>query len=481
MAIRPEDEFLESAPADADYPEGSMKDTSTPTGTDGSPLVALWVNDFYGILQKLIQYRNITVSGVADTVQASDYFDALSQMFVFKETTLAELQARDESSDFANGSVIRLIGKSAAGDMGGGLFYWSSASTATEDEYNVVKATSEPTGRWLRLTTDSPWSLVGTGTRTSDTQFTIPKDLTALFVAGKRLQVDDGGLVYASVLSSSFGASVTTVNVAVDGVGALTASLTNVRVSAGFVENSPFFGHDHSGSADKDGPQIDTGGLATDSVTSDKIAAGQVGPTELATDAIETLKIKNLNVTNAKIADATIIGSDKLVDASITPTKILNGAPVAFYAVLLLDQTGVASGVPTKVALDDVTTLGFQTSAYFNTADNRFKPLIAGKYLISCAAQIEGINGEIRCTGWIYKNGTPYIEHSHSSGQDTVTGRGETIHIGGAVIDFDGVNDYVEMWVSHGDTGPKSINKLGTVDATNAIATYMTGHRIAFS
>jgi hypothetical protein len=80
MAIRFEDEYVNSTPADANYPEGSAKNTSTPTATDGSPLEKAWVNDIQGLLQKLIDVAGITPSGVADTVPASDYFKSLSNM-----------------------------------------------------------------------------------------------------------------------------------------------------------------------------------------------------------------------------------------------------------------------------------------------------------------------------------------------------------------------------------------------------------------
>jgi hypothetical protein len=80
MAIRFEDEYVNSNPADANYPEGSAKNTSTPTSTDGSPLEKAWVNDLLGILQKLIDVAGITPSGTPDTVLASEYFKSLSNM-----------------------------------------------------------------------------------------------------------------------------------------------------------------------------------------------------------------------------------------------------------------------------------------------------------------------------------------------------------------------------------------------------------------
>lgn len=80
MAIRPEDELANFNAADANYPEGSFKNSSTPTATDGSELIKEWANDIYGFLQKLIDLAGITPSGAADTVPLSDYFKSLSNM-----------------------------------------------------------------------------------------------------------------------------------------------------------------------------------------------------------------------------------------------------------------------------------------------------------------------------------------------------------------------------------------------------------------
>ncbi len=80
MGIRPEDVLTNFDAADVDYPEGSFKNTSNPTATDGSELIKEWVNDIFGFFQKLIDIAGITPSGVADTVPESDYFKSLSNL-----------------------------------------------------------------------------------------------------------------------------------------------------------------------------------------------------------------------------------------------------------------------------------------------------------------------------------------------------------------------------------------------------------------
>lgn len=78
MSIRIEDQYANSNPADANYPEGSFKNSSTPTALDGTPLEKAWCNDLQGLLQKMLDVWNITPSGIPDTILAGDYFNALS-------------------------------------------------------------------------------------------------------------------------------------------------------------------------------------------------------------------------------------------------------------------------------------------------------------------------------------------------------------------------------------------------------------------
>jgi hypothetical protein len=68
-------------PPDADYPQGSFKNASTPTATDGTPVEADWANDRLGFTDWLISKGGVTRSEVPDTVLASDRGDALTNIF----------------------------------------------------------------------------------------------------------------------------------------------------------------------------------------------------------------------------------------------------------------------------------------------------------------------------------------------------------------------------------------------------------------
>lgn len=73
------------------------------------------------------------------------------------------------------------------------------------------------------------WDSGLTPTRTGNTTFTVPTDVTAKFPTGRRLRLTDSATIYATVVSSAFGA-VTTVTVVTDS-GNLSASLTKVHFS----------------------------------------------------------------------------------------------------------------------------------------------------------------------------------------------------------------------------------------------------------
>ena len=64
-------------PADANYPFGSIKDNSSPGANDGTPLSAVWGNDFEGFRQAAMTEAGITPHGLPDTAQYSQLLDAV--------------------------------------------------------------------------------------------------------------------------------------------------------------------------------------------------------------------------------------------------------------------------------------------------------------------------------------------------------------------------------------------------------------------
>lgn len=82
MALKIDTEFPgQSVAGDANYPQGSARNVTTPGDGTGTPLVARLLNDFFGFFQRLLDEAGITPSGDPDTVVNSDYFDALQTIF----------------------------------------------------------------------------------------------------------------------------------------------------------------------------------------------------------------------------------------------------------------------------------------------------------------------------------------------------------------------------------------------------------------
>lgn len=78
MALLISDRFAGRSEApSSEYPFGAFKDKTSPTGTDGTPLVADWPNDIYGFLQTLLAKAGVTPSGQPDRVGGSQYYSAL--------------------------------------------------------------------------------------------------------------------------------------------------------------------------------------------------------------------------------------------------------------------------------------------------------------------------------------------------------------------------------------------------------------------
>lgn len=59
------------------YPQGSFKNRTSPTAKDGTYLEQDWANDWAAFFQSLIKDAGITPNNAVDTVEASQYFDAL--------------------------------------------------------------------------------------------------------------------------------------------------------------------------------------------------------------------------------------------------------------------------------------------------------------------------------------------------------------------------------------------------------------------
>ena len=128
----------------------------------------------------------------------------------------------------------------------------------------------------------------------------------------------------------------------------------------------------------------------------------------------------------------------KIVQNSVdTPVA---GTGPAFSAYANAVQS-VTSGVPTKVqfSVEDFDT----ASAYDNTTNFRFQPLVAGYYQCNAAVRLNGVSST-NYDIYFFKNGSNYRNYSTVS---LATGIGTTtIQTISALIFLNGSTDYLEVW-----------------------------------
>ena len=142
--------------------------------------------------------------------------------------------------------------------------------------------------------------------------------------------------------------------------------------------------------------------------------------------------------------------------------SVLTANP-AFSAYLPTTNQTVTSGAWTKVSLSAKT---FDTNTFFDATTNyRFKPTIAGYYLITWGVGFTGTASTVtQGLSSIYKNGVSYTQGSQLF---AATGQSGTASAGSAVINFNGSTDYIELWAYGYGTSLAVIN--------GAAATYLTG------
>ena len=81
MALIPENNWpTQTTPASGNYPYGSARNVSSPGAGDGTPWILDAINDIWGMQQAILVEGGVTPSGVADTVNLSDYVTAINQM-----------------------------------------------------------------------------------------------------------------------------------------------------------------------------------------------------------------------------------------------------------------------------------------------------------------------------------------------------------------------------------------------------------------
>lgn len=145
MAVKIADLYLNTNPADANYPGGSFKNASSPTATDGTPFEEQWANDALGFLQALIALAGITPSGVPDTAIDSQHLAA-----VLKISGITAASVRSIAVSDAVLPADRVIVVDASG--GNVILTFLSSASSDAKAIKVQRARSDPGTYTVTLT-----------------------------------------------------------------------------------------------------------------------------------------------------------------------------------------------------------------------------------------------------------------------------------------------------------------------------------------
>lgn len=112
MAIKIYEQFAPFAnPADGDYPLGSFKNDSIPGAEDGTPLDAVWANDYAGFDAELFAQAGIVPNGSADKLGASQRMDAVKKVSSLQAAILLiEQWGYTYKGTFAKGFTYSQVG-----------------------------------------------------------------------------------------------------------------------------------------------------------------------------------------------------------------------------------------------------------------------------------------------------------------------------------------------------------------------------------
>lgn len=128
MALNFNDQYPENSnPPTAEYPFGSFKNRSSPTSNDGTTLDAPWSNDLFTLHWKLLIEAGMIPNGEVDTVESSQYYEALIKVIqanVQKLTTSDKFDGVDRNkvaTEYAVGEAYRRTVKRTGDTMTGAL------------------------------------------------------------------------------------------------------------------------------------------------------------------------------------------------------------------------------------------------------------------------------------------------------------------------------------------------------------------------
>ena len=152
---------------------------------------------------------------------------------------------------------------------------------------------------------------------------------------------------------------------------------------------------------------VDTAQLAADAVTGAKIEDLAVDSEHLAALAVETAKINNDAVTGDKIENSPTVASNLTVTGELSVSSTLHLG--AFEARLTSTQS-VNHNVTTTVDFNSDGEEVIDVDSYWDNANNRYQPTVAGKYFLCAETSINLDEGE-QAILFIRENGSTNLTY----------------------------------------------------------------------
>jgi len=164
--------------------------------------------------------------------------------------------------------------------------------------------------------------------------------------------------------------------------------------------------------------------------------------------------------------------ADPLRQAELTTHAALESAihglrgQVAFHAYKTSSQS-IPASTYTRI---DWQAESYDIGGYFDLANDRFQPLIPGKYLILASARLTSLHQGGYFYMFLYKNGTSYqYLYLHQTAYAT-----SPMDASFAIIDMNGTTDYIDLYVWHNYFAARDLDN-------NPKATWTAGFLIAQS
>ncbi len=139
MAINPRDETVYDNKIDesdlANYPYGKARNITTPGDGTGTPWDQIFINELWGYFQATLVEANITPDGNPETVQASQYLNAMRAV---NRADTTSAKAWVNFSGTGTVSISDSFNVSSVTDLGGGQYRVNYAQDFDNTDYAVL-------------------------------------------------------------------------------------------------------------------------------------------------------------------------------------------------------------------------------------------------------------------------------------------------------------------------------------------------------